>query len=304
MYNDVCLYLYVPMNLSFPDLAIFLHPSIVFLAFFLGLFLFWRAGRHELLDSDFLFDITMVCAFWAFLFARIFDFVVHQEVYNWSLTKLIFFNVYGGFDFYGGLFGAVVGSWLYLKKSKISFWYVFDLAAAPLAFGMSVFSLSKLGSGTGLYYFIGNFVIFVILKRLATKKRYVGFFACFFLVGFSLLDLFVRGFLARKDLFVSYRLILPLIFLILGNVCWYICSKRNLKNDAKNIGAFLLLSIFRTRRILTNVDEAGKLSQAIVFLPFYLIRSIFIVLKLLAKEVIAGLTEFLYVIGVKRYDRR
>ncbi|OGD94306.1 hypothetical protein A3C33_03040 [Candidatus Curtissbacteria bacterium RIFCSPHIGHO2_02_FULL_42_58] len=290
------------MILTISDFVAIWHPLSVGTASALALFLFWRAGRHELLDSEFIFDIAIICGVGAFLGARVFDFVINPGLYQWSVNRLLFFNAYGGFDFYGGLFGAMLFAALYLRSSKVSFWYIFDLAAAPLVFGMALAALFSLNR-EGLYHFLGYFVIFVILKRLATQKRHVGFFASLYLVSVFLLHLLfvvTKSDAGPKIGPLAYQLLAPFLFFIGGIGSWYILSKNSWRDDAKKFSAICLLVLFRALRMVTSIEETGKFSKSIVFLPFYLLRSIFILLCVVVKEIADGFFDFLGVVGIKR----
>src|SRR3989338_11183868 len=96
------------MILTISDFVAIWHPLSVGTASALALFLFWRAGRHELLDSEFIFDIAIICGVGAFLGARVFDFVINPGLYQWSVNRLLFFNAYGGFVFFWGVFFGIV----------------------------------------------------------------------------------------------------------------------------------------------------------------------------------------------------
>src|SRR3989344_8564868 len=113
----------------------------LFLAIFWSIFLFWRACKHELIDAQDAFDITIVALIGSTVGARIFDFVENTRAI--SLSKLIFFNAYGSFDFHGAIIGAGIATFLYLRHKRIKTLHVLDLAAAPIIFGQSIFNLVR-----------------------------------------------------------------------------------------------------------------------------------------------------------------
>src|SRR3989344_8770573 len=172
------------------------QPLFIFIAVFVGIFLFWRAGRHELFESNLLFDLLIVAFAGGLIFGRIFDFLISPNVYHFLLTRLVFFNVYGSFNWWCVLFGAITSGQIYLKSQKINFWQIFDLASAPIVFGLAFTSLGfyvvglllKSFFNLNLYKFLGYLVIFWLMKNLARQKRHHGFFACFLLVSISLLN--------------------------------------------------------------------------------------------------------------------
>ncbi|MBI2327345.1 prolipoprotein diacylglyceryl transferase [Candidatus Curtissbacteria bacterium] len=255
-------------------------PFLFLLAIFSFAFLFWRAGEYEYIETELLFDILIIWAIGALVFARLFDFVFNFASYGWSLPRLIFFNVYGGFDAWGALFGAFFSGFLFLRKKKI-FFSVFDLAAAPAVFGLFIYSLGNLMRGG--FEAIGYFAVFCVLKRLEVHKRHKGFFACFAVVSTAAVSLIFY----RPDIF-DFRLLRPVGFLILCLAFWYILAKRSVKRDFKNILGFLLLVVFGARRVLTNVGEADKFARDIILFPFYFGKVLLFFVRLIAREIYLG----------------
>jgi len=293
------------------DFSVLIFPLAVFLAFALASFLFWRAGRYELFESDFIFDIVAVSSFGALVIGRIFDFLVHPEIYHWSLKRLAFFNVWGGLDFWGALLGALISIMLYARYTKTNFWQILDLAAAPFAFAMTLVFLGftlgdifikKQVGYFNLYFFIGYLVIFWILKRLAVKKRYPGFFACLFAISVSILNLL--AFLTRQriklEIYTLYQMLAAAGFLVFGFFSWYILGGRSLRRDFKAILAIFLLAVFASKRLIFSVNEAGELSRTILFSPYYLIRSFCALMKVIIHEIILGLVDFVGAFKIKR----
>ena len=89
--------------------------SVLFLAIFWSVFLFWRACRHELIESVLALDTIIVATLGALIGARIFDFLVNISSTGLSIAKLVFFNVYGRFDFWGAIFGGGIAAFIFLS---------------------------------------------------------------------------------------------------------------------------------------------------------------------------------------------
>ena len=102
---------------------------------------------------------------------------------------------------------------------------------------------------------------------------------------------------------LPYELVAPLAILALALFNWYLLSKRNLAFDFKKISALVLLSIFRFMRILTSVDEAGKLSRSLMFFPYYVLRTTFVVILILGREIKLAFLELMYVFGLRKFLR-
>lgn len=296
----------MPPLLSYlPTLAI---PVALFLAFFLGAFLYFREGRHELIDSQFLFDTLIVGLVGAFLAGRFLDFLIRPEIYQWSVKRLVFFNAYGGIDFRAALLGLVIFWAIYLKNKKVGFWQIFDLASPALVFAQAVASLGYYFSGAGLgkvalYYFLSFLVIFWILKRLMKKKRQAGFFACFYLTFLGIVELALylpKGQTVKIANLVPYELLWGLFLLIFGVVFWHILAKRRLAEDAKTLIGIWFLSLLRVRRMLTSIEEAGLFSKSVLFSPLYLVRSAYYILRALTREIALSFTELVDAFRTKR----
>lgn len=296
------LYVIYPLYLVFVPLA--------------AVFLFWRAGRQELYDSDFLFDATVIFTVGALVFGRIVDFLVRSDFYQWSFARLIFFNVYTGVDFWGALVGAVLAIAIYLRQKKKDFWPILDLAAAPSAFGLFLAYFGQLMAGwffasgrtpegyfNWLYFPITYFLIYLALKRLEVKKRHEGFFGCFFITSVAAANLLFwllgQGSL-RIFKILDYFLIAPLVFLIVGSVVWYLRTKRKPVNDLKVFMALILLVLLGFKRILTDIREADSLAKKIILLPYYLAIALTFLVKLVGREFLLGLTGIANSFGMKK----
>lgn len=316
----------IPSEVSLGFLSLGVYPIFAVFVFFLSAFLFWRAGRHELVESDLLFDFILISFAGALLFGRIFDFLIRADFYQWSAQRLIFFNIYGGLDFYGAILGAILVGTIYLKRKKVNPWHIFDLSAMPLVLAQSLSSLLLFLMGQiptrefnlpwelvinslslpilplTFYYFVAYLMIFWVLKRLATQKRHIGFFACFYLMFVPLVDL-LFSLIDEGRIPTGSRLwqdSVDLVFIIFGAVSWYILAKKNPITDFKSALGLALLGIFRFRRIITSAEEAGKFSKTLLFIPLYLLRLLLTVVKLVCFQVILGFVDFIKVFKSRR----
>lgn len=279
---------------------------VMILAVIFGLFLFWRAGRRELVESEFLFDAAIICGLGVLIVGRILDFIVRSDFYEWSLERLIFFNVFPGFDFYGALIGALIFLFIFLRSKKKFFWLTFDLGVAPVAFAASIVFASKLiisGAQLNLFYSIGFFLIFWILKRLEARKRNPGFFGCVFLILFSIFNLCVLTFANRGNLtkaVISYNFVVLQSILLFGLISWYLLAKRKVGDDVKGFIAIFLLSVFKTRRVLTRLDEANYIARSVILLPYNLVKGVYFLVKLIGREIYISFLDVMNAFGIKR----
>lgn len=287
-----------------------LNLLIIFIAWVLAVFLFWRAGKYEFWDSELLLDTVIISSIGGLIFGRVWDFLIRFNTYNFSFAKFIFFNVYGGLDFYGVLLGFAVFGLFYLRARKKKYLEFFDLAVAPIVLAQMIVSFGKFGMSfltkkpnlPFLYFAIGYFLIFWILKRLAKRKRNSGFFVGIYLLSISVLEIFLFWSSKAEMIgLVPYRLTLGILLLFFSSVFLYKVSKRNIGKDIKSIFAGVLLLFFKLKRILVSVEESGGLAKSILFSPYYLAKGVLALLKFLGQEILSGFWDLAIVLGIKKY---
>jgi phosphatidylglycerol---prolipoprotein diacylglyceryl transferase len=106
----------------------------------------WLAWRQDRIDGDKVYD----AAFWAvvvgLLGARI-----HFVVENWHLFQAapikVFYVNEGGISQWGGIFGAMLGIWIWSYRNKISFWKLLDAVSLPALVGLAVGRIGDIING-------------------------------------------------------------------------------------------------------------------------------------------------------------
>lgn len=94
------------------------------------IFLFFRTDQYGVKFSDYLF-MFLVCLLFGAIGSRV-VFVISRIpwlVLNFSIDNLLLTVVGGGFVYYGGLFGVLLGIWLYCKVMKIDTSSVLNMVA-------------------------------------------------------------------------------------------------------------------------------------------------------------------------------
>lgn len=276
---------------------------------FVGVFLYWRAGRHELYDSSFLFDLGFFSSTGGIICSRVFAFLVDFNTFSFDLYKLIPFHRYGGFNFLGFIFGLVLFCFLFLRKRKENVWQILDVSVPAIVFAQVLYYLlnfivSKGANSFFLIYALFYMFYFVVLKRLSTKKRHAGFFASIYLITigvFYTLMLVAGKQFKINNLESILRLLVPSGFIVFGVLNWYVLSKRKLKNDFKDLSAAMLLGIFKLKKIVSTFEEAGNVSKNVIFLPYYILQIILVSLRGLIREMNRSYREFLYILGLKKF---
>lgn len=275
----------------------------------MAIFLYWRAGRHELYDSGFLLDLGFFSIAGGLIFSRIFAFLTDFSTFNFDLYKLIFFLRYKGFSFLGFIFGLILFGFFFLRKRKENIWYVLDFSVPAIVFAQALyyflnFAVSK---GSSLFHSISAIfyvLFFIILKRLSTRKRHMGFFASIFLIitGVYYAVILIAGEQFKiYDLEITLKFLSSLVFILFGAVNWYLLSKRKIRSDIKNLFAGMLLGVFNFKKTITSFDEAGNFSKNIILSPYFILQFILVSLRRLIREVSRTFWEFLYILGLKKF---
>ena len=191
------------------------------LGFLVGGWLIWRWADHRPELRAELFSLLSWTAFGTALGARLY-FVAQDNPAAYLRHPWRIFAVWeGGLAYFGGLFGATLAAFIYLRVRRMSFWRVADLFAPAIAIGSAVGRIScgldgmDYGTPTSLpwgvvytnsnsyapvdgvarhpdqfYELLGDLVIATILLRLRGKVP-DGVLFLSYLVLFSILRFFV-----------------------------------------------------------------------------------------------------------------
>jgi len=167
---------------------------MVGLAFVVGYWLALREAKKKGIDQDKIFWLIVL--------------VFISSIVGARLGSLFLYKI-NGLMFYGGLFGALIVGWWYLKKTKLDFWKIADLLAPSLALGIFIGRIGcflindHLGTVTNLpwailwpdgilrhpislYLSLNALILFLILWFLREKLQKPGQLFILFLTYYSL----------------------------------------------------------------------------------------------------------------------
>jgi len=202
---------------------------------------FWagarRAKRLGEVDAKDVWDFA-ACAFvCAFVCARIFHVLFYDP--SWYLVHpLDAINpTLPGYSMMGGIIGGVLAGLVFIKKRKLPFWPMADLAGYSLPLGIGIGRIGcflihdhpgtltnfilgvKYPDGVrhdhGLYLSLLGWAMFILFLILARKKRQDGFFAGWFLI-LDGVSRFLLDFLRLND--VRYAGLTPTQWLLMATV--------------------------------------------------------------------------------------
>ena len=98
----------------------------------------WLAWRHDRIEAEKVYD----AAFWAvvlgLLGARLLFLVENYRFYEGANWVHAFYVNEGGISQWGGIFGGLLGVWLWSWRNRVSYWKLVDAVGLPALVGLAV----------------------------------------------------------------------------------------------------------------------------------------------------------------------
>ncbi len=229
------------------------------LGFIFGVFLIWRLARAWDLDEEKILDLTLLTFVGGLIGARIYFGISHISEFAQSPLNLILFTKYPGFSFWGGFLGGWLTLYYFVRRQKIDFWQIADIAAVGFLGGLILSDLGCFLGGCGAggitHSFLGVPMIGLVGKRWpvqiveaflltlvllnvwgrATHFHQRGKIISLSLILIGLVKLILgvfRPIQAEEYIFLS-------LLIILGITIFYRVTKQNIKEDLKNFIKFI-----------------------------------------------------------------
>lgn len=125
------------IEFGFMDFKIFTYGLLVATGFFSGILLAAWLSKQEGLDPQKTLDLCFYIAVSALVGGRLLYIIVEYKYFLANPVEVLKFWK-GGLVFYGGLLGAGLTAWLYLKKHRLPVWKMADILAPGVAIGHSI----------------------------------------------------------------------------------------------------------------------------------------------------------------------
>ena len=128
----------------------FLHTYgvLVAAAFLLGLWMAGRLAARAGLNRDAVTNLGIYCALAAIAGAKLMMFVVDFSYYTQHPDEILSWaTIQAGGIFYGGLIGALLVAWWYMRKTKLPPWKTADVFAPAIALGHGIGRLGCFSAG-------------------------------------------------------------------------------------------------------------------------------------------------------------
>ncbi len=186
----------------------------VALSMIAAFFVTYKEAKRKKINKNLMNDLFIWVFIASIIGGRLFYIFLHFSYFRLHPSN-IFYLWDGGMFFYGAVFVALLTSFFILRKQKISFWKIFDMACPGLTFALSIGyfgSWIALDSHfkSSLYFAINSFIFFLILVFFLNqyfKKN--GQLSVIFITWY-LISRFSLGFLMFNNL--SHPLVEPRMF--------------------------------------------------------------------------------------------
>ncbi len=169
----------------------------VAVALVVGSFLLWKAAKKADLDSELIFDWSILMVFFGIISGRLVFIFEHFGVYSQDIFRWIHFIRYPGISGKGVMFGALVAGLYFLKNKKVNYWVYLDILVIPFLYSLIIIQAGSVINASSNIYFIVVFLFLIpLFKKLkeADKGRKDGIFFLSFLSVFAMVYLILEYF--------------------------------------------------------------------------------------------------------------
>lgn len=200
-----------PILFQLGPIKIYAYGTMLAIAFLIGIYKTAFDAEKEGIKKDHIFDLGFYCVLSGIIGARLLYIVVNYKFFLENPIEIILFH-HGGLVYYGGLIGAFVVSYIYVKKHNLPAWQTADLVAPYLSLGISITRIGCFLNGccfgketdswsgmrctadglavvhpTQLYEFAYCLLLFILLLVLKRYKKFHGQLFWLFILLYSIL---------------------------------------------------------------------------------------------------------------------
>lgn len=241
----------LPVLFSIGNIPISSFGLLLGIGFIYSTFLVWRQARAWELNEEKILDLTLLTFFGGLIGSRLYFIVEHLDFFD-SLSKMVLITKYPGYSFWGAFLGGWLALYLFVRRFKMDFWIVADIAAIGFLGGLiwGNFGCFLGGCGAGVPSQLlgvnmaglvgkrfpiqaveGLIFIYLMYKiwPLAIKFHSAGKVASTVLVYIGATKFITEFFRVSSNVFF------PLILILLGFSLSYKISKRNIISDVRTL---------------------------------------------------------------------
>jgi len=119
---------------SFP---IYSYGVMIALALVAAILFAMREAKRSGENPERILDLSLYIILGVMIGGRVGYVLTHLDYYTANPVQILYFRQ-GGLSFIGGFFAAYFLCWLYIKRTKISFWKYADIIAPSIALGIGI----------------------------------------------------------------------------------------------------------------------------------------------------------------------
>lgn len=117
--------------------SIYSYGVMIALAFIAAILFAMREAKRSGEDPERILDLSLYVILGALIGGRLGYVLTYLDYYLKNPVKILYFRQ-GGLSFLGGFLVAYSLCWLYVKRTKISFWKYADITAPSIALGIGI----------------------------------------------------------------------------------------------------------------------------------------------------------------------
>jgi phosphatidylglycerol:prolipoprotein diacylglycerol transferase len=207
-----------PIAFQLGPLAIHWYGVMIALAFLAGLWTATRRARRENISGETIADVVLWLMVGGILGARIVYVTTYwKDEFAVQPLSEIFMIQHGGLVYYGGLIGATIAGFIYIRWKKLPLWKTADVLAPSVALGNVFGRIGCLLNGccygrptdlpwairfpadnplhppttpvhpTEIYDALNNFILYLLLAWLFRRKKFDGQIFATYLIGYAII---------------------------------------------------------------------------------------------------------------------
>lgn len=137
-----------PVLYSIGNFNVYSFSLFMALAFVISTFIIFKLGRDDLMEEEYL-DLYLYTSIIALVVGRITYIALNFDRFKLNILKYILVREAPGLSLLGGLIGAFIFFWWFIKKHSLDFWHVIDIFSLATCVGLILAKIGEQLAGAG-----------------------------------------------------------------------------------------------------------------------------------------------------------
>jgi prolipoprotein diacylglyceryl transferase len=246
-----------PVLFELGPISIYSWGAMVAIGFLVGLVFARREAVRVKVSPDVITDLAIYLLIAGIIFGRLIYIVFDFSYFRGNLLR-IFMIQEGGLAIHGSLLGGVLVGYWFSRRHKISFGKIADIIAPSLILGQAIGRIGCFLNGdsygkvstlpwavqfvgfserrhpTQLYEAVLNLLVFIVIWKLRSRKKFDGYLFLIYLILYSIVRSIVEIFRSSEYIFkpLTYAQGASIIIIIVSYMIISFYEKNNI--SAKN----------------------------------------------------------------------